>query len=266
MSSENYKTISVNHKKQIVWLVLNRPEVKNAFDNTLISEISDFFERLDYEKAQFRVVVVTGAGSSFCAGADLNWMKSMVDYSMEENLADSARLAKMFRLISSCLLPVIARVNGPAIGGGAGLVAACDIAIAAASATFGLSEVKLGLAPAVISPYMIRKMGDRYCREYFLTGERFSAARALEIGLVNQVVDDSGLDTAVEKLISLLLSSGPQAIAACKQLLARGPKAGDPETDNFMIELIARLRIGDEAQEGMRAFLEKRKPRWQTSD
>ncbi len=243
-------------------LTLNRPEVRNAFNDTMISEISDFFRGLNEDPRSYRVVIITGAGDSFCAGADLNWMKSMVDYSIEENLSDSLKLAQMFRRISECPLPVLARVNGPAIGGGAGLVAACDFAIAAESAVFGLSEVKLGLAPAVISPYMIRKMGDRYCREYFLTGERFSAARGAEIGLLNKVVPDNQLDNAIDEMVRRLRTSGPGAIAACKRLLAAGLPPGNPETDRFMAEIIARLRISEEAQEGMRAFLEKRKPSW----
>jgi len=262
MQTENYRAISIESASDLITLTLNRPEVRNAFNDTMIAEISDFFGQLSEKSRHYRVVIITGSGNSFCAGADLNWMKKMVDYSLEENLADSLKLAEMFRWISECPLPVLARVNGPAIGGGAGLVAVCDIAIAAESAVFGLSEVKLGLAPAVISPYMIRKMGDRYCREYFLTGERFSAARGAEIGLLNRVVPDKDLDQAVNEMVERLRTSGPNAIAACKTLLAGRSPADSRETDRFMAELIARLRISDEAQEGMRAFLEKRKPSW----
>lgn len=262
MQSENYQTISIESIGDLIILTLNRPEVKNAFNDIMIAEVSDFFGRLSEKNHRYRVVIITGSGNSFCAGADLNWMKKMVDYTFEENLADSLKLAAMFRRISECHLPVIARVNGPAIGGGAGLVAVCDMAVAAESAVFGLSEVKLGLAPAVISPYMIRKIGDRHCREYFLTGERFSAARGAEIGLLNRVVPDKDLDQAINEMVERLRTSGPNAIAACKKLLTAGYRAGSPETDRFMAELIARLRISDEAQEGMRAFLEKRKPSW----
>jgi methylglutaconyl-CoA hydratase len=189
-------------------------------------------------------------------------MKSMVSFSYEENLKDSQRLSEMFRLIANCPMPVIARVNGSAMGGGTGLVAVTDIAVASDDCVFGFSEVKLGLAPAVISPYVFRRLGDKNCREYFLTGEKFTAKRACEIGLINYVVAGSQLDETVDDIASKLLSSGPQAMTACKKLLAESLLANDPKSNDNLARTIAKLRIGDEAQEGMQAFLEKRRQKW----
>ena len=259
---KKFDTIRLELSGKVLTLVLHRPEVRNAFNDIMIFEISDFFRTVNHNHDHLRIIVITGESSSFCAGADLNWMKSMVDFTYEKNLADSKRLAEMFKLIDSCPLPVIARVNGSAVGGGVGLVAISDIAVAAESATFGLSEVKLGLAPAVISPYLVRRLGERYSRQYFLTGERISAARAGEIGLVNEVAPDHLLGKASDKYIEQLLTAGPNAIAICKELLAKGRHMNEPQLSEYMADVIARLRIGQEAQEGMKAFLEKRLPRW----
>ncbi len=208
------------------------------------------------------MVVLTGVADAFCAGADLNWMGDVLKYSYEENLADSLILAEMFHLIFTCPLPTIARVNGPAIGGGCGLAAVCDIVIASDKAVFSLSEVKLGLVPACISPYVIRRMGDKNCREYFLTGERLNAQKALAAGLVNEVVPSEKLNNAVNARVDQLLSSGPEALAWCKELLHKVPSISEPEVGKYTAEVIARLRMGDEGQEGMKAFFEKRKPKW----
>lgn len=260
-SSHGYKTIRFEERGRVAWIILNRPEVRNAFNETMISEVADAFMVINSRK-DLRVVVLTGEGKAFCAGADLNWMKDVLEYTYEENLADSKNLAEMFHLMFTCPLPTIARVNGPAIGGGCGMAAVCDIVIACDKATFSLSEVKLGLVPACISPYVIRRMGDKNCREYFLTGERIGAEKAKESGLVNEVVPEDKLDEAVDSRIRQLLSSGPDALAWCKQLLARAADMPEDKVGNYTAEVIARLRMGDEGQEGMRAFFEKRKPKW----
>ncbi len=260
----NYDTLKIEKSEHILRVSINRPEVKNAFNEVVIEEITDLFRRVNKSPDKIRVVVLTGEGDSFCAGADLKWMKGMVDFSLEQNLEDSRQLSRMFHLIAACHLPVVARVNGHALGGGAGLVAASDIAIAADRAKFGFTEVKLGLAPAVISPYLVKKMGESNCRRYFLTGERFSANLALKMGLLHDVVPDNELDNTIDTVVQNLLSSGPQAIATCKELLARGSTLREFDLNNYLTEVIARMRVSEEAQEGMNAFLEKRKPRWMT--
>jgi methylglutaconyl-CoA hydratase len=261
MADNSFKTITYSLKDKIAAVTLNRPEVHNAFNEVMIAELTAVFRNIP-EDDQVRVVVLTGNGKSFSAGADLNWMKKMINYSYEENLEDSIKLAELFDLMYSLPKPVIARVNGAAIGGGTGLVAVCDIAIAAESAKFSLSEVKLGLVPACISPYVIRKVGEGRCREFFLTGERLLAKRAMELGLVNQVVPIEELDKAVEEKAFQLISSGPKAIAMCKELLKNVPGMDFDKAKTYTADMIARMRIGGEGQEGMSAFLEKRKPKW----
>jgi methylglutaconyl-CoA hydratase len=261
MTEDSFKTITYSLKDRIATVTLNRPDVHNAFNEVMIAELTAVFRKIP-EDDQVRVVVVTGNGKSFSAGADLNWMKKMINYSYEENLEDSIKLAELFDLMYSLPKPVIARVNGAAIGGGTGLVAVCDIAIAAESAKFSLSEVKLGLVPACISPYVIRKVGEGRCREFFLTGERLIAKRAMELGLVNQVMPMEELDKAVEEKANQLISSGPKAIAMCKELLKNVPGMDFDKAKTYTADMIARMRIGGEGQEGMSAFLEKRKPKW----
>ncbi len=209
-----------------------------------------------------RIVVLTGTGESFCAGADLNWMREIIHYSFEQNLEESLAIADLLESIYTLPKPTIARVNGTAIGGGNGLFSACDIAVASNRALFGLSEVKSGLVPAVISPYVIRRIGESRAREFFLTGERLDARRALEVGLVNTVVPHAELDAKTEGLAALLLSSGPEALAKAKELLQKLPGLSYDEARRYTAEAIARLRVSAEGQEGMTAFLEKRKPRW----
>ena len=260
-AEKSFETISYSFKNRIASVTLNRPKVHNAFNEVMIAELTEIFKKIS-EDESVRVVVLTGNGKSFSAGADLNWMKKMINYSYEENLEDSIKLAELFHLMYSCPKPVIARVNGAAIGGGTGLVAVCDIAIAAENAKFSLSEVKLGLVPACISPYVIRKVGEGRCREFFLTGERLIAKRAMELGLVNQVVPLDELDQAVQDKADQLISSGPKAIAMCKELLKNVPGMDFDRAKTYTADMIARMRIGDEGQEGMSAFLEKRKPKW----
>lgn len=260
-SIKDYKTIKVEFKDKIARVTLNRPQVRNAFNEVMISEMTDAFKAINNQDG-LRVVVLTGEGKGFCAGADLNWMKGVINYTYEENLQDSQNLADMFELMFNCPLPTIACVNGPAIGGGTGMVAVCDIVIASENAVFSLSEVKLGLVPACISPYVIRRMGDKNCREYFLTGERLTAEKALAAGLVNQVVAEDKLDETVNQRIKQLISSGPKALACCKKLLSEVPVMSEKEVGSYTAEVITRLRMSDEGQEGMKAFFEKRKPDW----
>jgi methylglutaconyl-CoA hydratase len=209
-----------------------------------------------------RAVVLSGTGSAFCAGADLGWMRAVRDFTYEQNLEESNKVAAVMRAIYDCPLPTIARVNGPAIGGGAGLVACCDLAVAAEGARFSLSEVKLGLIPSCISPYVIKKIGEGAAHEFFLTGERITAAKARAIGLVNEVAPEGELDVVVAKWLSQLVTSGPVAIAKCKDLIKRVPQMDLDEAGPYTAEMIAQMRVSAEGQEGMAAFLEKRKPSW----
>ena len=258
---KEYSTLQFSMEDGRALVALNRPDVHNAFNDQMLSELVDLFGRLR-ETPGARVVVVTGRGKSFCAGADLVWMKKMVDYSYEENIRDSNQVSECMYLLHTLPQPTIARVNGAAVGGGMGLVTACDIAIASEEAVFGLSEVKLGLVPAVISPYVLKKAGEGRCREYFLTGERLSAERALAAGLVNRIAPPEELDSAVGEVVRMLLSSGPDALAVCKELLNTVPGMSLEEAKEYTVRVIADLRIGAEGQEGMNAFLEKRPPSW----
>lgn len=258
----SYHTITLEQRGTIATLILNRPTVHNAFNDHMLAELIAAFSRLAGDFPSVRVVVLTGKGASFCAGADLNWMRKMIRFSYEENLKD-ARLVSdcMYRLYS---LPqaTIARVNGAAIGGGVGLVAACDFAIASQQAHFRLSEVRLGLVPACISPYVLKKMGEGRCREFFLTGEPLDATHAQLLGLVTEVVAAEELDQAVQRRVAKLLTNGSQAMAICKKLLEDVSTMPLPQTLEHTARVISQLRIGQEAQEGMAAFLEKRRPSW----
>jgi len=256
-----YETIKVLRQGPVVRLILNRPEVHNAFNGRMVEELAAAVGRLAGDKS-VRVVILTGEGKSFCAGADLNWMKEVIRYSYEQNLKESVAIAEFLYRLYTLPMPTIARVNGAAIGGGTGFLSACDIVIASEEAKFGLSEVKIGLVPAAISPYVLRRIGESRAREYFLTGERFEARRAEEIGLVNKAVPAAELDKAVEGTVKLLLSSGPEALAKCKELIQRTPQLGFEEVKDYTARMIAGLRVSAEGQEGMASFLEKRKPRW----
>lgn len=243
-------------------LRLNRPELHNAFDAMLIAALTGALEAVA-EDDSVRVVVLEGEGLSFSAGADLNWMRGMAAASEEANRTDSLALARLMRTLDELPRPTIARIQGAAFGGGVGLVACCDIAIASADAKFGLTESKLGLLPAVISPYVIDAIGPRQARRWFATAEIFDAATALEIGLLHQVVAGEALDAAVQRQIDLLLKAGPHASAQAKALVRRVAFERDRDRlDHDNAALIARLRVSDEGQEGLTAFLDKRKPRW----
>ena len=251
--------LDIQRHGAVTSVFMDRPAVHNAFDDALIRELTDTFAALD-DDDRTRVVILGGRGKSFSAGADLHWMKSMLGYSIEENRRDSEAAARMFLTIDRCSKPVIGRVHGAALGGGTGLVAVCDIAIGVPEARFGFTEVKLGIIPAVISPYVVRRIGATHARELFLTGERFDGARAQAIGLLDHVVPPAALDGAIERVVERLRSSGPGAMAAIKDLIRR--VAGrDPE--DVLAETataIAEARISPEGQEGMNAFLDKRSP------
>jgi methylglutaconyl-CoA hydratase len=249
-----YKTLLVEDSGGVLSVTLNRPEVHNAFNDELIAEAIDLFGGDAVRNA--RAVVLRGSGTNFCAGADLNWMSRMVRYTREENVRDSALLAKMYALINECPAPVVGRIQGAAIGGGVGLVAVCDVAVAARDAKFGLSEVKLGILPAVISPYVIAKIGQTHARALFLTGERFDAERALRIGLVHAIADD------VDHVIKQLLTSGPEAVRECKKLIAHVAGHDLADAIPYTIEAIAARRVSEEGQAGMQAFLKKEKAPW----
>lgn len=251
----------------IATLTFNRPEIHNAFDDALIAQLTVDLARLD-GSAAVRAIVLASTGKSFSAGADLNWMRRMADATREENRADAGGLARLLRSLDRCSKPTIALVQGAAYGGGVGLVACCDIVIAAETAKFCLSEAKLGLAPAVVGPYVIRAIGGRQARRYFLTAELFDAAEAHRIGLVHEVVVPDQLGIARERFIEALMAGGPASQDAIKQSIGR--YRGDRPIDDAMIgdtaDLIADLRCSPEGQEGIRAFLEKRPPAWRKSE
>ena len=258
-----YTHISVERTFQdkIATITMRRAEMHNAFNTQLIQDLQAAFSDLSTDE-RLHAVVLTGDGPSFSAGADINMMKASATFSQEQNLNDALRMADLFDLVNAFPCPVVARVNGTAMGGGVGLVSVCDIVIAAESARFAFSEVKLGIAPAVISPYVVRKVGETHARVLFVTGERFSAARAKEIGLVHIIAPLEELDDAVEKILRELLSSCPQSIRACKALALNVGHMDHDTARRYTAEIIARLRVSEEGQEGLRSFLEKRRPKW----
>jgi methylglutaconyl-CoA hydratase len=254
--------LKIDIQKNVAYVILHRPDLHNAFNDELVKQLTDAFTELG-RRDEVRIIILCGAGKSFCAGADLNWMKRMVEYSYEQNLADARAVGRMYLAIAKCLKPVIARVHGAALGGGAGLVAACDIGIAIESVQFGFTEVKLGIIPAIISPFVIAKIGPGRAREFFITGERFLAPVAKSIGLIQHVVShDQALDALVNSKISQVLTSAPGAIAAAKDLVLGVSAQTLEKAVDFAAEAIARSRAGAEGQAGMKAFLERQKPPW----
>lgn len=248
----------------VTTLTLNRPAKHNAFDAALIAELMQKLAQLNNDSGT-HIIILTGAGKSFSAGADLDWMRSMAQFSEAENIEDALKLAELMDVLNTLRKPTVARVNGAVYGGGVGLVACCDIAIAADTAKFCLSEVRLGLVPSVISPYVIAAIGAHQARRYFLTAEAISATQARSIGLVHEVVPAGGLDDAVEREVALLLKGGTKALIACKEMIAANAAASVSARRALKqktAQLIAQLRVSEEGQEGLSAFLEKRPPKW----
>ena len=243
-------------------IALNRPEIRNAFNDVLIGEIREAFEAVS-RRTDVRCVVLAAHGPAFCAGGDLNWMRRMADYTREQNLADAGGLAAMLRAIDQCPHPTIARVQGDVFAGGLGLVSACDVAVCADSATFCLSEVKIGLIPATISPYVVRAIGARASRRYFLTAERFSAAEAHRIGLVHESVPMDQLDASVQAVVQALCANSPMAVKDAKRLV--DTVAGQDINEALIATTVAGIadsRASADGKEGVQAFLDKRKPAW----
>jgi methylglutaconyl-CoA hydratase len=258
----DYQTLTVTVIDMVATITLNRPDLRNAFNETSISELALAFDELGQNEL-VRAIVLAANGPAFCAGADLNWMKKMAGYSQEENEADAMRLADMLRTIYYSPKPVVAKVQGDCYAGGMGLVAACDIVVASEAANFCLSEVKLGLIPATISPYVLMAIGEQASRRYFLTAERFSATEAKRLGLVHELVVPEQLDTTVNGIVTALLANSPNAVREAKKLVR--DIAGMPIDDPLLADTagrIAAIRASDEGREGVASFLEKRKPKW----
>jgi methylglutaconyl-CoA hydratase len=243
--------LRIERSGAVLRITLDRPERRNAFDAAVIAELADAFS----DVGDARVVVLAGEGPSFCAGADVEWQRASIDLSFEENVEDARRLYRMMAAVDSCPAPLVARVHGYALGGGSGLVACADVAVATPDATFGFTEVRLGIVPAVISPFVIEKIGPGHARRFFLTGERFGAETARRIGLVHEV--DEEVDVLVERTVAEILRAGPQAARAAKRLVRERPRKGKE-----LAHIAAGLRAGAEGQEGLRAFLERRGPSW----
>jgi methylglutaconyl-CoA hydratase len=259
-----YEFLDVRRDGPVEYVTLNRPEVRNAFNEHVIGELTRWAAEVARDD-DVRVAVLAGAGKAFCAGADLTWMSRMMSYTHDENVQDASAMARMYSSLDQLPIALLGRVHGAALGGGAGLVAVCDIVVAEEHVAFGFTEVKLGIVPAVISPYVLTKLGMSPARELFLTGMRFDAARAKEIGLVHAVVPERDLDVAVGRYVNELLSAAPGAIATAKELMRRVWGRPVPDTIGMTTETIATLRVSPEGQEGMKAFLEKRKPSWTAS-
>jgi methylglutaconyl-CoA hydratase len=256
------KVITNINNRGIARVTINNPEKHNAFDDQIIAQLTEAFTAIAGNK-NMRVMVLNSVGKSFSAGADLGWMQRMADYSYTENLRDSQALAEMLQTLNNMPQPTIARIQGAAFGGAVGLVSCCDIAIAAQTASFSLSEVRIGLVPATISPYVIAAIGERAARRYFTTAERFSACTAKQLGLVSETTDIENLDAAVDEIVSALLANGPAAVQRAKQLIFDiSGKPIDQALIDQTCETIATIRVSSEGQEGLNAFLQKRPPKW----
>lgn len=256
-----YQFLTERREGPVAYVTLNRPEVRNAFNEHLIAELTRWAETAAADTS-IRCVVLAGAGKAFCAGADVTWMAKMVSYTREDNVRDAGALAHMFSALDTLPVPLIGRVHGAALGGGSGLAAVCDIVVADEGATFGFTEVKLGILPAVISPYALAKIGRSAARELFLTGMRFDARRAREIGLVHAVVSADRLDAKVQEYVNEVLTSGPGGIAVAKALIPKVWSRLAKDAIDMTAEAIAERRVSPEGQEGLRAFLEKRTASW----
>ena len=256
--SPNYQYLTLEGT-DLVRVTLNRPEVRNAFNEGLIGELHEVFNKLGADD-RCRIIVLQSVGKSFCAGADLNWMKSMTNFTHEENIADSRKMALMLNAIYSCPKPIIAKVQGDAYAGGVGLAAVCDIVVASTQARFCISEAKLGLLPATISPYVIRALGEQASRRYFMTAEVFTAAHAKDLGFVHELVDPEALDNKVDEICQTIMQNGQMAVMACKKIVQDiAHQAIDTSLIEETVKRIANIRTSDEAQARMKAFLEKNK-------
>lgn len=260
-----FQTIELRFEGPIASVILNRPEVRNAFDARMIAELTEVFTSLSAVN-EVRAVVLSGAGPVFSGGADVSWMRDTLNFTMEQNIEDAERMSTMFATINRVTKPVIGQVHGAALGGGMGLLSVCDIVVAAEDATFGFTETKLGLIPAVISTYVLPKIGSSWARALFFTGERFDARLAQTIGLAHWVVPAGELDEAVDRRIRHLLSSGPSAVTEAKRLIFDMENSERQQRARLTAERIAGLRVSEEGQEGLRAFLEKRSPRWHATN
>ncbi|MFN2431982.1 MAG: enoyl-CoA hydratase/isomerase family protein [Gemmatimonadota bacterium] len=259
-----FDTLRVGRDGSVARVALARPEVRNAFDAAMIAELTACFGQLATDE-ELRTLVLAGEGKAFCAGADANWMRDSVDATEDENREDARRMAAMFRAIDECPVPLVGRVQGVAFGGGVGLAACCDVVVAAEDARFSFSEVRLGILPAVISTFSLAKIGRGQARRWFLTGEVFSAQRARELGLVHEVVPAAELDAAVDGIVATLVGNGPRAVREAKALIRHVRGLERDAAIEHCVETIARVRVSPEAQEGLRAFLEKRKPTWRSA-
>lgn len=256
-----YSTFLIEQKGPVTRITLNRPDVRNAFDQNVIRDLQGAFSAIAKTES-IRAVVLQGAGKAFCAGADVNWMRSSLEMSREENEEDARRMAEMFRTIDECPKPVIGKIHGAALGGGSGLAGACDIVVASEETKFSFSEVRLGILPAVISSFVLPKIGVGQARRYFLTGETFPAKTARSIGLVHEVVPAEQLDAKVQEIVDTLLKNGPRAVSEAKALIHAVRSLPRSEAIRHSVETIARVRTSPEAQEGLRAFLDKRPASW----
>jgi methylglutaconyl-CoA hydratase len=261
----SYQFLTTKREGPVEYLTLNRPEVRNALNDDMIAELAAWAAGIGNESRDLRAVVLGGAGKVFCAGADVAWMSRTIHYTEEQNLADAMALSQMFTALDRLPLPLIGRIQGAALGGGAGLAAVCDIVVAEEEAVFGFTEVKLGILPAVISPFALAKIGRSAARELFLTGVRFSARRAYDIGLVHAVAPAGTIDVTVSRYVGEISSGGPEAISAAKALIREVSGRRIEEAMPITANAIATRRVSPEGQEGLRAFLEKRKPSWTTA-
>lgn len=257
-----YKTLEIEYSERVATIWLNRPDIRNAFNEVMISEVIKAFKEVSV-RADIQVIILRGKGKAFCAGADLNWMRDVAKYSYQDNLRESLQLSECFNTIYTCPLPTVAVVHGAAIGGANGLLAACDIAICDDDTVFSLSEVKIGIVPACISPFVIKRVGEYGSKELMLTGRRISGKEAEWFRLVNKSMPSIEIDSYLENLTSMLLTSGPKAVGHCKVLIDQvSNKITLDEALTYTAEMIAEIRASEEGQEGMAAFLEKRKPNW----
>jgi len=257
----NFTTINLNYENAVAYITINRPEVRNALNNIVVNELTEAFNILN-DNSDVRCIVLTGEGKSFCSGADLNWLGEVADYTYQQNYDESLKLVELLYLIHDHSKPVIARVNGSAVGGGVGLMLVSDIIIADEDAVFGLSEVAIGIVPAAIVPFVLARIGETKARELLITGERINAVQALEMGLINYAVNRVDIDTEVQNKLKYILQNGPNAVKTVKEMINVLRKSDRKESVEYISNVIATLRTGEEGREGMKSFLEKRTPSW----